>query len=95
MLDYLRSHIWFLYDLQFVSSALKEPTLKFQLLNPVNVKRRVIPCFPAEGAKQTTLEEEDLVPSALIKFRPSETDSIVFTGLCNELLEISEPLVAD
>ncbi|KAF4355433.1 hypothetical protein F8388_015187 [Cannabis sativa] len=80
---------------EFVSSALKEPSLEFHLLNPVNIKRRVIPCFPTEGGKQTTLEEEDLVPSALIKFRPSETDSVVFTGLRNELLEISEPLLPD
>ncbi|GMN38486.1 hypothetical protein TIFTF001_007717 [Ficus carica] len=78
---------------QFVSSALKEPSLEFELLHPVVVKRRVIPCFSAPGQKPTTLEDEDLVPSALIKFRPSETDSLVFTGLCNELLEIIEPLV--
>ncbi|KAF2534198.1 hypothetical protein F2Q70_00031653 [Brassica cretica] len=37
-------------------------------------------------------EDEELVPSALIKFRPIETASLVYTGLCNELLEISEPL---
>ncbi|PON47767.1 UBX domain containing protein [Trema orientale] len=79
---------------EFVSSALKEPSLEFRLLNPVNVKRRVIPSF-TPGEKQTTLEEEQLVPSALIKFIPSETDSVVFTGLVNELLEISEPLVSD
>ncbi|KAL5553227.1 hypothetical protein UlMin_040628 [Ulmus minor] len=78
---------------EFVSSALKEPSLEFELLHPVLIKRRVIPCFPAAGEKVPTLEEEDLVPSALIKFRPIETDTVVFTGLCNELLEISEPLV--
>ena len=84
-----------LSDLQFVSSALKEPCLEFELLDPVLVKRRVIPSFPAVGEKARTLEEEDLVPSALIKFKPIETDSVVFTGLSNELLEISEPLVTD
>ncbi|GAV66669.1 UBX domain-containing protein/PUB domain-containing protein [Cephalotus follicularis] len=82
-----------LYEL--VSSALKEPGLQFELLHPVVVKRRVIPHFPAAGERAMTLDEEDLVPSALIKFRPVETDSVVFTGLCNELLEISEPLVLD
>uniref|UniRef100_A0A7N0TC58 UBX domain-containing protein n=1 Tax=Kalanchoe fedtschenkoi TaxID=63787 RepID=A0A7N0TC58_KALFE len=77
---------------EFVSSALKEQTLEFELLNPLAIKRRVIPHFSAPGEKCTTLEEEDLVPSALIKFKPLETDSVVFTGLCNELLVISEPL---
>lgn len=78
---------------QFVSSALKEPSLEFDLINPVGVKRRAIAHFPAEGEKAKTLDDEELVPSALVKFRPIETDSVVFTGLCNELLEIIEPLV--
>ncbi|XP_027154299.1 plant UBX domain-containing protein 2 [Coffea eugenioides] len=78
---------------EFVSSALKEQSLEFELLDPVLVKRRVIPRFPAAGQRAITLEVEELVPSALIKFRPIETDSVVFTGLRNELLEVSEPLV--
>ncbi|KAF2305608.1 hypothetical protein GH714_007005 [Hevea brasiliensis] len=77
---------------KFVSTSLKDPNLEFELLDPVMVKRRVIPHFPAAGERISTLEDEDLVPSALIKFRPIETESSVFTGLCNELLEISEPL---
>lgn len=67
--------------------------MEFELLDPVLVKRRVIPRFPAAGQRAITLEVEELVPSALIKFRPIETDSVVFTGLRNELLEVSEPLV--
>ncbi|CAH9134293.1 unnamed protein product [Cuscuta epithymum] len=78
---------------QFVSTALKDPSLEFELLHPVVIKRRVIPCFPAVGEKARTLEDEDLVPSALIKCKPIETDSVVFTGLSNELLEMSEPIV--
>lgn len=78
-----------------MSSALKEPSLEFELLDPVLVKRRVIPRFPVSGKPAATLEEEDLVPSALIKFRPIETDSVVFTGLSNELLQIIEPLGTD
>ncbi|ESW32407.1 hypothetical protein PHAVU_002G319700 [Phaseolus vulgaris] len=78
---------------EFVSSALKEPGLQFDLMHPVVVQRRVIPRFPKAGDNAKTIEEEDLVPSALIKFKPLETDSVVFTGLKNELLEISEPLV--
>ncbi|GAB2296949.1 hypothetical protein Dimus_031052 [Dionaea muscipula] len=81
---------------EFVSSALKQPGMEFELINPVPFKRRVIPCFPdkAAGEKAATLEEEELVPSALIKFKPVETDSLVFTGLRNELLETSELLVS-
>lgn len=77
-----------------MSNALKDPSLEFELLHPVLIKRRVIPHFPAVGERGVTLEEEDLVPAALIKFRPIETDDAVFTGLSNELLEISEPLVS-
>ncbi|GMJ04469.1 plant UBX domain-containing protein 2 [Hibiscus trionum] len=80
---------------KFVSSSLKEPCLEFELLDPVLVKRRVIPSFPAAGQKPRTLDDEGLVPSALIKFKPFETDSVVFTGLSNELLEMSEPLVTN
>lgn len=75
-----------------MSTALKDPSLEFELLHPVLVKRRVIPYFAAAGERAPTLDDEDLVPSALIKFRHIETDSSVFTGLCNELLEISKPL---
>ncbi|OIV93426.1 hypothetical protein TanjilG_13111 [Lupinus angustifolius] len=78
---------------EFVSSALKEPALEFELIHPVLVQRRVIPHFPKAGERAKTIEEEDLVPSALVKFKPLETDSVVFTGLRNELLEIIEPLV--
>ncbi|XP_074308784.1 plant UBX domain-containing protein 2 [Silene latifolia] len=77
---------------EFVSSALKQQGLEFELIHPIPVKRRVIPCFPKPGERGSTLEEEDLIPSALVKFKPIETDSMVFTGLTNELLEISEPL---
>ncbi|KAL0372743.1 UNVERIFIED_CONTAM: Plant UBX domain-containing protein 2 [Sesamum calycinum] len=88
---YSMTHVYTL-SLLFVSAALKDPSLEFDLLHPVLIKRRVIPRFPAAGQRPVTLEEEDLVPSALIKFKPIETDDVVFTGLCNELLEISEPL---
>ncbi|XP_028767136.1 plant UBX domain-containing protein 2 [Neltuma alba] len=77
---------------EFASSALKEPSLEFDLMHPVLVQRRVIPHLARAGEKAVTLEDEDLVPSALIKLKPHETDSVVYTGLRNELLEISEPL---
>lgn len=75
---------------------MKEPCLEFELLSPAVAKLRVIPCFTTVGDKRPpTLEEERLVPSALVKFKPIETDSIVFTGLTNELLEASEPLTSN
>ncbi|CAN0871551.1 Plant UBX domain-containing protein 2 [Linum grandiflorum] len=77
---------------EFVGSALKDSSLEFELMHPVTVKRRVIPHSAEAGGRSITLDDEDLAPSALIKFKPIETDSSVFTGLCNELLEISEPL---
>ncbi|XP_051149416.1 plant UBX domain-containing protein 2 [Andrographis paniculata] len=77
---------------EFVSGALKDPGLEFELMHPIPIKRRVIPHYPATGHRAVTLEEEDLVPSALVKFKPIETDDAVFTGLCNELLEIIQSL---
>lgn len=78
---------------EFVSSALKQQGMEFELIHPVPVKRRVIPCFPTDGERQSTLADEDLVPSALVKFKPIDTDEdVVFIGLANELLQMSEPL---
>ncbi|KAJ3705812.1 hypothetical protein LUZ61_009517 [Rhynchospora tenuis] len=77
---------------EFVSCALKEPGLEFELLRPGLPRMKLVPHFAKPGEKSKTLEEEDLVPSALLKFKPVETDSIVFTGLTDELLESSEPL---
>lgn len=89
---YMSTYLYLLW--QFVSSSLKEPSLEFELLRPAIPKLRAIPRFPRPGDKAPTLEDEDLVPSALLKFRPVETQSVVFTGLTNELLEASEPLTA-
>ncbi|KAH9299607.1 hypothetical protein KI387_031289, partial [Taxus chinensis] len=71
---------------EFARSALKEACLDFELLGPAVPKSRVIPCYAKVGEKMPTLEDEDLVPAALVKFKPNETDSIVFTGLRNDLL---------
>eukprot|EP00252_Welwitschia_mirabilis_P025292 TRINITY_DN7839_c0_g1_i1.p1 TRINITY_DN7839_c0_g1~~TRINITY_DN7839_c0_g1_i1.p1 ORF type:complete len:486 (-),score=89.80 TRINITY_DN7839_c0_g1_i1:165-1622(-) len=77
---------------EFAASALKEACLKFELLQPAFKKSRVIP-YHAEGRDRLpSLEDEELVPSALIKFKPLETDNTVFTGLSNDLLAMSEPL---
>lgn len=63
------NELFILFIFQFVSTALKDPSLEFKLLDPVLVKRRVIPHFPAPGQRARTLDDKDLVPSVLIKFR--------------------------
>ncbi|XP_020584142.1 plant UBX domain-containing protein 2 [Phalaenopsis equestris] len=77
---------------EFVRSALKDPSLEFELLSPAMSRVHLIPRSPGPDGSTPTLEEEDLVPSILIKFKPIETDSIVFTGLANKFLELIEPL---
>ncbi|CAA6664818.1 unnamed protein product [Spirodela intermedia] len=78
---------------EFVSSALKQPELEFDLMKPAIPRMRPLPRLSGSpGRPPPTLEEEELVPSALIKFHAKETDSVVFTGLANHLLEVSEPL---
>ncbi|KAG0485565.1 hypothetical protein HPP92_009644 [Vanilla planifolia] len=79
---------------EFVSSALKEPMLEFDLMSQAVPRARLIPRFAGADGRAPTLEEENLVPSALVKFKPHETDSIVFTGLADELLELFEPLTS-
>ncbi|KAM0949092.1 putative UBX domain, PUB domain, Ubiquitin-like domain superfamily, PUB-like domain superfamily [Dioscorea sansibarensis] len=76
---------------KFVSAALKEPSLEFELLHPTPPKR-VVPRFARQGEKLPTLEDVDLVPKALIRFKPIEAESMVFTGLSDALLQTSEPL---
>ncbi|KAJ0981297.1 hypothetical protein J5N97_009552 [Dioscorea zingiberensis] len=76
---------------QFVSAALKAPGLEFELLHPAPPKR-VIPRLIRQGERLPTLEELNLVPKALLRFKPIETESMIFTGLLNNLLENSEPL---
>ncbi|XP_047048989.1 plant UBX domain-containing protein 2-like [Lolium rigidum] len=79
---------------EFVASALKQPSLEFDLICPGFPRSRVLPHSPNVGERARTLQDEDLVPSALLKFKPNETDSIVFTGLLDNLLEASEPFTA-
>jgi UBX domain-containing protein 6 len=78
--------------MQFVASALKQAGLEFELICPAVPRPRVVPHFPNPGERAHTLLEEDLVPSALLKFKAKETDSVVFTGLLDKLLVAIEPL---
>lgn len=68
--------------------------MEFDLICPGLPKSRVLPHSPKPGERARTLQDEGLVPSALLKFKPSETDSVVFTGLLDKLLEASEPFTA-
>ncbi|KAG8056693.1 hypothetical protein GUJ93_ZPchr0002g26782 [Zizania palustris] len=79
---------------EFVASALKQPSVEFDLICPAGPKTRVIPHFPKPGERVRTLLDEELVPSARLNFKPKETDSIVFTGLLDNLLEASEPFTS-
>ncbi|CAN6478661.1 unnamed protein product [Victoria cruziana] len=80
---------------EFVSSCVKEPSLEFELIQPAVPRSRLVPRAENANGRTPTLEEEDLIPATLVKFKPIETDSMLFTGLRNELLEIIEPLSAD
>ncbi|XP_078444437.1 plant UBX domain-containing protein 2 [Wolffia australiana] len=72
---------------EFVGSSLKQPELEFELMRPALPRIRAIPRLSGSKGRPPTLEQEELVPSALIKFQPRETDSILFCGLANHLLE--------
>ena len=65
--------------------------MEFDLICPAVPRSRVLPHSPNIGERARTLQDEGLVPSALLKFKPNETDSVVFTGLLDKLLEASEP----
>ncbi|KAK8937546.1 hypothetical protein KSP40_PGU022255 [Platanthera guangdongensis] len=88
----IRKSILPLLQPAFVSSSLKEANLEFELLSPAAPRVQTIPRFPGADGRTPTLEEENLVPSALVKFKPVETDSVAFTGLADEILERIEPL---
>ncbi|XP_015696511.2 plant UBX domain-containing protein 2 [Oryza brachyantha] len=79
---------------EFTASALKQPSLEFDLICPAGPKTRIISPFPKPGERARTLLEEDLVPSARLTFKPKETDSVPFTGLLDELLVASEPFTS-
>uniref|UniRef100_A0A0D3FLJ9 PUB domain-containing protein n=1 Tax=Oryza barthii TaxID=65489 RepID=A0A0D3FLJ9_9ORYZ len=53
----------------FAASALKQPSLEFDLICPAGPRTRVTP-FPQPGERAHTLLDEDLVPSARLTFKP-------------------------
>uniref|UniRef100_A0A0E0BI51 UBX domain-containing protein n=1 Tax=Oryza glumipatula TaxID=40148 RepID=A0A0E0BI51_9ORYZ len=55
---------------KFAASALKQPSLEFDLICPAGPRTRVTPPFPQPGERAHTLLDEDLVPSARLTFKP-------------------------
>ncbi|EEC75800.1 hypothetical protein OsI_12736 [Oryza sativa Indica Group] len=55
---------------EFAASALKQPSLEFDLICPAGPRTRVTPPFPQPGERAHTLLDEDLVPSARLTFKP-------------------------
>lgn len=77
---------------EFVSSSLRDPGNRFDLVVPGQSKSQIIPAYANGGTKIPTLEEADLVPAALLKFQYSEAEALTFTGLRTDLLAAIEPL---
>lgn len=77
---------------EFVSSSLRDPSTRFDLVAPVLSKNQIIPSFADGATKIPTLEEASLVPATLVKFQCVGPDSLTFTGLHPDLLAVMEPL---
>ena len=78
--------------MQFVSSALRNPATQFDLIAPILTKNQIIPSFSQGSIKVPTLEEANLVPATLVKFKCSESELLTFTGLHPDFLTMMEPL---
>eukprot|EP00249_Psilotum_nudum_P014510 c24858_g1_i1 orf=476-2152(-) len=79
---------------EFVSSALEDGSLEFELLFLATSKNPLIPCQSEVGMRVLTLEEADLVPTALVKFKPAANETKTFTGLRPDLMSRSVPLTS-
>ncbi|BBN18795.1 UBX domain-containing protein 6 [Marchantia polymorpha subsp. ruderalis] len=75
---------------EFVASTLNDSHETFDLVLPAATKHRVIPRFLEAGGQCLTLEEADLIPKALLKFKP--TGGAPFTGLKSEYYGLCEQL---
>ncbi|CAM6010723.1 unnamed protein product [Sphagnum balticum] len=79
---------------QYVASVLNNANTEFELSLPIASKCRVVPSSsPDSGEKAAvTLAAADLVPTALLKFRPLGLSG--FTGLRQEYVTLCEPLTS-
>ena len=74
------------YDNQFVADCLLDPAQEFQLVHPFPTRNPYIPSIAAQSGVMPTLEEVELVPAALVKFKPSEFGPGGYTGLRKDLI---------
>lgn len=79
---------------EFVAEALFDPVQEFQLCHPIPTRNPFIPSVATPRAPIPTLEEADLVPASLIKFRPSDIGVGGYTGLKKNLIMSAETLVS-
>eukprot|EP00271_Cylindrocystis_brebissonii_P006667 TRINITY_DN19433_c0_g1_i1.p1 TRINITY_DN19433_c0_g1~~TRINITY_DN19433_c0_g1_i1.p1 ORF type:complete len:641 (+),score=147.23 TRINITY_DN19433_c0_g1_i1:1024-2946(+) len=82
---------------EFVAEALADPSQEFQLAHPIPLGRKspIIPSV-AQGPRLPipTLEDAELVPAALVKFRATDIGEGGYTGLRKDLLLAAQPLTA-
>ncbi|KAJ7525044.1 hypothetical protein O6H91_17G033800 [Diphasiastrum complanatum] len=79
---------------EFVESTLANGGLEFELCHPLATRNSIIPNLPLLNGKCPTLEEADLVPTALLKFKPLQSETAGYCGLHPEYTAKSEPLTA-
>lgn len=74
------------YDNQFVADCLLDPSQEFQLVHPFPTRNPYIPSIAAQSGVMPTLEEVELVPAALVKFKPSDFGPGGYTGIRKDLI---------
>ncbi|CAM6032983.1 unnamed protein product [Sphagnum compactum] len=79
---------------QYVASVLNNANTEFELSLPLASKCRVVPSSSPDSSEKAavTLAAADLVPTALLKFRPLGLSG--FTGLRQEYVTLCEPLTS-
>jgi hypothetical protein len=81
-------------QLQYVASVLNNANTEFELSLPIASKCRVVPSSSPDSSEKAaiTLAAADLVPTALLKFRPLGLSG--FTGVRQEYVTLCEPLTS-
>jgi len=79
---------------QYVASVLNNANTEFELSLPIASKCRVVPSSSPDSSEKAaiTLAAADLVPTALLKFRPLGLSG--FTGVRQEYVTLCEPLTS-
>ncbi|GBG60231.1 hypothetical protein CBR_g3474 [Chara braunii] len=82
---------------EFTRSTLEDPSQPFNLTYSYPTKKPVIPEQGPPGQLSPTLEDAELVPAALVKYRPvsgSGEGRVYFEGLRAELISMAVPLTS-